>query len=389
MPIAREEHMDFSFDPEQVSFKQSVMKFAARELNADAIEREKKGEFYWEGWRKCSDFGIPALPVPTEYGGLGKDIMSCLLAMEGLGYSCKDSGLLFTLASHTLTCEVPISKHGTSRQKEKYLPKMAKGQWIGGHAITEAEAGSDAFSLRTRAVKKGNTYVLNGTKMFISNAPIANILLVFARTGDRKGFAGITGFIVEKTFPGFSVGKSFDKMGLRTAPMGEVVLADCEVPEENRLGQEGQGAFIFNSEMEWERSCLFACHLGAMEAQLESCINYVKVRHQFGSPIGKFQSITNKIADMKVRIEMARLMLYKVAWMKSQGLRAPLEAAIAKLYLSESFVQSSLDAIQIHGGYGYMTEFGIEKYLRDAIAGNIYSGTSEIQRNTIASWLGL
>jgi hypothetical protein len=255
--------------------------------------------------------------------------------------------------------------------------------------MTEPDAGSDAYSLITKAIGKGDKYILNGTKMFVSNAPIADILLVFARTGKSKGFAGISAFIVEKDFPGFSVGKPLDKMGLLTSPMGEVILEDCEVPVENRLGKEGAGNAIFNAEMEWERSCLFACHLGAMERQLESCVKYAKERRQFGKSIGSFQSISNKIADMKVRIELSRLILYKVAWMKAQGKKAPIESAIAKLYTSESYVASSLDAIQIHGGYGYMKEFGIERDLRDSIAGKIYSGTSEIQRNIIASWLGL
>jgi len=381
--------MDFSFDPDQTSLKDSAVAFARRELNDGVIEREKKGEFSWDGWRKCADFGLQALAVPEAYGGLEKDIITCLLVMEGLGYACRDSGLLFALASHMLTCEIPIATYGTDEQRRKYLPELAAGRWIGGHAMTEADAGSDAFSLTTKAVKDGGRYILNGTKMFITNAPIADVLLIFARTGERKGFAGVTAFIVEKTFPGFSVGNPLEKMGLRTVPTAEVILRDCEVPETNRLGKEGQGAFIFNSEMEWERSCLFACHLGAMEAQLEACVKYAQERKQFGNTIGKFQSVANRMADMKVRIELARLILYKVAWLKSRGQRAPLESAIAKLYLSESFVRSSLDAIQIHGGYGYMTEFGIESYLRDAVAGNIYSGTSEIQRNTIASWLGL
>jgi alkylation response protein AidB-like acyl-CoA dehydrogenase len=255
--------------------------------------------------------------------------------------------------------------------------------------MTEPNSGSDAYSIVTKAVKNGNKYILNGIKTFISNAPIADILLVFAVTDKSKGFAGISAFIVEKNFPGFSVGKPLDKMGLKTSPTGEVILEDCEVPIENRLGKEGSGTAIFNAEMEWERSCLFACHLGAMERQLEACIKYARDRRQFGKPIGKFQSISHKIADMMARIELSRLILYKVAWMKTQGKKAPIESAIAKLYISESYVNSSLDAIQLHGGYGYMTEFGIERDLRDSIAGKIYSGTSEIQRNIIANWLGL
>jgi len=381
--------MDFSFTKEQARFKEAVVKFAQRELSNGALERERKEEFYWDGWKKCADFGIQGLPIPVKYDGLGADILTCVLTMQGLGYGCRDSGLLFAINSHIWTCEIPISVFGTDAQKGKYLPSLTKGTLIGGHAMTEPDSGSDAFSLRTTAVRKGDKYILNGTKMFVSNAPIADLLLVFACTDKSKGFAGISVFIVEKDFPGFSVGRPLEKMGLKTSPTGEVVLQDCEVPLDNRLGEEGAGAAIFNAEMEWERSCLFASHLGAMESQLESCVRYAKQRFQFGKPIGKFQSISKKIADMKVRIEIASLILYKVAWMKAQGKRAPLESAIAKLYISESYVASSLDAIQIHGGYGYMTEFGIERDLRDSIAGKIYSGTSEIQRNIIASWLGL
>lgn len=381
--------MDFSFSEEQIKFRDSVVKFAHRELNEKAGEREKNGEFFAEGWKKCAEFGILGLPLPKKYGGLEADILTCAYVMQGLGYACKDSGLLFVMGSHMWTCEIPILHFGTEEQKEKYLPDLCRGKIIGGHGITEADSGSDAYSLKTTAVKRGDKYILNGSKMFISNAPIADILLIFAYTDRAKGFGGLSAFVIEKGFPGFSVGKPLDKMGLKTAPTGEVILQDCAVPIENRLGKEGAASAIFNAEMDWERCCLFATHLGAMEYQLEVCVKYAKERAQFGSPIGKYQSISNKIADMKARFELASLILYKVASMKAQGKRAPIESAIAKLYVSESYVESSLDAIQIHGGYGYMTEFGLEKHLRDSVAGKIYSGTSEIQRNIIASWLGL
>jgi alkylation response protein AidB-like acyl-CoA dehydrogenase len=381
--------MEFSFTEEQTRFKEAAVKFAQRELNKEAMEREQKGQFHWDGWKKCADFGVLGLPIPKKYGGLESNVLTCMLTMQGLGRACKDSGLLFAVNSHIWTCEIPILTFGTDEQKERYLPSLCKGVLVGGHAMTEPDSGSDAYSIRTTAVRKGDRYILNGTKTFISNAPIADILLVFAYTDKSKGVGGISTFIVEKSFPGFSVGKPLDKMGLRTSPTGEVILRDCEVPAENRLGKEGAGTAIFNTEMEWERSCLFACHLGAMERLLDTCVKYANERSQFGKPIGKFQSISNKIADMKVRIELSSLVLYKLAWMKALGKRAPMEAAIAKLYVSESYVASSLDAIQIHGGYGYMTEFGVERDLRDSIAGRIYSGTSEIQRNVIASLLGL
>ncbi len=381
--------MDFSLTDEQINFKKTAIEFAGRELNNDVKEREKNSEFNMDGWKKCAGFGVHGLAMPEKYGGLGLDILTCILTMEGLGYACRDSGLLFALNSHIWTCESPVLKFGTEEQKEKYLPALINGALIGGHAMTEPDYGSDAYGIKCKAEKKGNKYILNGTKMFITNAPIADILLVFAVTDEKKGFAGISVFIVEKDFYGFSVGKPLNMMGLKTCPMGEVILEDCEVPEENRLGKEGAGSAIFNSEMEWERSCLFATHLGAMEKELEECINYSKVRHQFGKPIGKYQSISNKIAEMRVRIELSRLILYKVAWMKSQGKRVPVESAISKLYISESYVENSLEALQIHGAYGYSTELDFERHLRDSIAGKIYSGTSEIQKNIIASFLGL
>jgi alkylation response protein AidB-like acyl-CoA dehydrogenase len=381
--------MDFSLSREQAALKEHAVAFARRELADGAGEREKAEEFSWDGWRKCADFGILGMPVPEEYGGLGLDILSCVLTMEGLGYACRDSGLLFAINSQLWTCERPILSFGTEEQKRRYLPGLCNGTLVGGHAMTEPGSGSDAFSLTCRAERRGDRYVLNGSKMFVTNAPIADLLLIFASTDRSKGFAGISVFIVEKGFTGFSAGRPLSKMGLRTSPMGEVVLEDCEVPGENRLGREGAGAAIFNAEMEWERSCLFATHLGAMERELEESLAYASERRQFGQPIGKFQSVANRIVDMKVRIELSRLILYKVAWLKAQGKRAFLESAIAKLFVSESYVKTSLDALRIHGAYGYMTEFGIERHLRDAVAGTIYSGTSETQRNIIAGLLGL
>jgi alkylation response protein AidB-like acyl-CoA dehydrogenase len=309
--------------------------------------------------------------------------------MEGLGYGCKDSGLIFALNGQMWTVQMPILRFGSDAQKNKYLPKLCSGEWIGAHGMTEPGSGSDAFSLTTSARLDGDYYVLNGTKTFSSNAPVADVFIVFATVNKRKGFMGVTGFIVEKGFSGFSVGKSIEKMGLRTAPMAELILEDCRVPVSNRLGREGNGAAIFDDAIEWERSCILASLIGGMERQLETCIKYTKERRQFNTPIGKFQSVANKIVDMKVRLETARLILYKVAWMKKAHGKATMDAAIAKLYLSESWIRSCLDAIQIHGGYGYTTEFELERDLRDSLASTLYSGTSEIQRNIIARYLGL
>lgn len=381
--------MDFALTEEQKALRDSIIGFAKKELSGGMREREKEGAFFREGWVKCAAHGIQGLPVPTEYGGLGLDIESCVVAMRALGYACQDSGLLFSINSHIWTCELPIMLFGSEEQKRTYLPRMARGELIGGHAMTEPDAGSDASSLISTATETDEGYVLNGSKTFCSNAPIADLLLVFATTDKKRGWAGITGFLVEKGTPGISCGKPLDKVGLKTSPTGEVVLEDCLVPKSARLGRVGQGMGIFNAEMEWERSCLFACHVGAMQRQLELCIEHAKDRKQFGKAISQFQAISHKIADMKVRIELGDLILHKVAWLKSRGKRAMLESAISKLVVSESYVASSLDAIQIHGGYGFMSETEVDRDLRDAIGGKLYSGTSEIQRNIIASLLGL
>jgi alkylation response protein AidB-like acyl-CoA dehydrogenase len=287
-------------------------------------------------------------------------------------------------------CEIPIWKFGTESQKRRYLPLLAKGELIGGHAITEPDSGSDVFSMRTSAVKDGVYYIINGSKSIVSNGPIADMVIVFAVTNPgRKFLGGISAFVVEKDTPGFKVGKPLDKMGLNTQPIGEMFFDDCRVPSQNLLGGEGSGIKVFNETMEWERSCLFACQVGTMERILNECIQYSKDRVQFGKPIGKNQSITNKIADMKVRLELAKLIIQYVGWLKTQEKSILLESSIAKLFISESIKKAALEAVQIHGGYGYMSEFGIEKELRDSVASTIYSGTSEIQRDIIARLLGL
>ena len=381
--------MDFEFTEEHLAIKKSAIRFAQKALNDEMIERDRDGVFSRELWRKCADFGIQGSAFPQKYGGSDADILSTMLLMEALGYGCKDSGLIFALNGQMWTVQLPILRFGSDAQKDKYLPKLCSGEWIGAHGMTEPDSGSDAFSLSTTAKLEGGYYVLNGTKTFSTNAPVADVFMVFATVDKRKGFMGITAFIVERDFPGFSVGKDIGKMGLRTAPMAELILEDCKVPVENRLGKEGNGAAIFEDAIEWERSCILASLLGGMERQLERCIKYAKEREQFGKPIGKYQAIANKIVDMKVRMETARLVLYKVAWMKQAHGKATMEAAIAKLYLSESWIKSCLDAIQIHGGYGYTTEFELERDLRDSVASTLYSGTSEIQRNIIARFLGL
>jgi alkylation response protein AidB-like acyl-CoA dehydrogenase len=381
--------MDFSWTEEQLKFKQAVIEFARKELNNGLIDRDRQGELARENWSKCARLGILGLAIPEEYGGSGTDIMTTMLVMEGLGYGCRDNGLIFAMNAQMWSVQHPILAFGTETQKQKYLPRLCNGEWIGAHGMSEPDSGSDAYSLRASAERTSEGYVLNGTKMFVTNAPVADMALVFATVNPGKGMGGVTAFLVDKGTAGFRVSRDIEKMGLRTSPMGELILEDCVLPVESRLGSEGAGSSIFNSSMEWERSCILGSHIGAMEHQLEESIRYARERRQFGQRIGKFQSVANRIADMKVRLETARLLLYKVAWLKQAGKPAIMEAALAKLYLSECFVQSSLDAIRTYGGYGYMSEMEVERDLRDAVGGLLYSGTSDIQRMIIARWLGL
>ncbi len=381
--------MDFSFTDEQLALAQAIGRFAEAELNGEVIANDQSGSFPWQAWKKCASMGILGLPAPEEYGGSGQGVLATVLAMEAFGHGCRDNGLVFAVNSQLWSCVIPILHFGSPAQKQRYLPRLCRGELVGGHAATEPNAGSDVFSMRTRAVRKEDGYVLNGSKTFITNAPIADVMIVFAVTDPAKGPLGLSAFLVERDTPGLSVSKNIERLGLRTAMIGELSFDDCRVPADRLLGREGAGASIFNSEMSWERCCLFACHVGAMQRELERCVRYASERSQFGQPIGKYQSVANRIADMRTRLELARLILYKTAWLKEQGKPSALELALAKLFVSEAYVQTCLDAVQIHGAYGYSREYEIERDLRDSIASTIYSGTSEMQRITIARLLGL
>jgi alkylation response protein AidB-like acyl-CoA dehydrogenase len=381
--------VDFSLSDEQRELTEAAADFARRELNRDLAKREDAGEFPREEWQACAKFGILGLPIPPELGGAGSDTLTTALVMEALGYGCQDNGLLFSLNAQMWSVQLPLVIFGSPEQQQAYLPRMVSGDIIGGHAMTEPETGSDALHVRSRAERRGDDYVLNGAKQFITNAPVADVLLVYASVKDRPGLAGLSAFLVDAGTPGLAISSGFEKMGLRTSPMGEIALTDCVVAASSRLGPEGAGMAIFNSSMEWERSCLFASAVGAMRRQLDACVAYARSREQFGQPIGKFQSVSNKLADMYVRLEAARLLIYRVAWLKQQGKSAAAEAAAAKLFTSESWISSSQDAIQTHGAWGYLKDSGIERDLRDAVASTIYSGTSEIQRVILARMLGL
>lgn len=379
--------MDFEWNFEQKTFLESMRKFAEKEVSPGIIERDRKGEFNWEAWRKAGEFGILGLPIPEKYGGGGADIMTMMAGMEGFGLGCRDAGFYLSLAAHIVIGEIPIWKFGSEEQKLRYLPKMCSGEWVGAYGLSEPDAGSDALNLRTTAVRKEDHYILNGTKMFITNGPIANVVVVFTTVDRSKGAKGITAFIVERDFPGFSVSREIDKMGQRTSPTGELIFEDCIVPFENCLGEEGQGVSILYESLEWERACLLAGSIGQVEYELNRCIKYANERVQFGRPIGQFQLIQERLANMKWRLEASRLLVYQAGWMKQKGIPARMEAAIAKLAISETRVANALDAVQIHGGYGYMREFEVERILRDSIAATIGAGSTEIQKITIARQL--
>jgi alkylation response protein AidB-like acyl-CoA dehydrogenase len=381
--------VDFSWTPEQRTLRDSIIAFAQRELQDDVSARDKSATFSRDLWRKCGAMGIQAVPIPEAYGGAGLDQLTAVMVLEALGYACEDGGLCFALNAQMWSIQMPILRFGSEAQKERYLPKLCSGEWIGAHGMSEPGSGSDAFALETRADAVPGGYRLTGTKTFISSAPEADVFLIFATIAREKGVLGVTAFLVDRENPGLRVGRPIDKMGLRTAPMAEVILDDCFVPTSSRLGREGRAAAIFNDSLEWERGCLLASDVGAMQRQLETCVRYARERKQFGRSIGDFQSVSNRLADMKVRLEAARLMVYHAAWSKQQGGPAASESSAAKLFASEALVQSCLDAVQVHGGYGYTTEYGVERELRDAIGSRLYSGTSDIQRAIIARSLGL
>jgi alkylation response protein AidB-like acyl-CoA dehydrogenase len=284
---------------------------------------------------------------------------------------------------------MPIVEHATDEIKSTYLPSLCTGQWVGANAITEAESGSDAFALKSRAIRDGDDYVLNGIKSFVTNGPIADVFIVYASTNPKHGFLGISGFAVPRNTSGLTVGKPFVKPGLSTSPMSSIYLDGCRVPAANMLGREGLGGAVFTGSMGWERACLFAAWVGLMDRQVERAVLYAKERRQFGKAIGKYQAISHRIADMKLRLDAARLLLYRACWQKDQGQDATLEIALSKLAVSEAVIQSSLDSIQIHGALGIIADGGIERALRDSVSSTIYSGTSEIQRELVAKELGL
>jgi len=379
--------LDFTLTPEQEAMKESTRKFAEAELSPGAIERDEKGEFNMEGFRKCGEFGLLGLPIPREYGGSGADVITMMAAMEGLGRGCSDGGFVLSLGAHVVICTIPIWQFGTEEQKKKFLPKLCSGEFIGAFGLTEPNAGSDALNVQTSATKDGDHWVLNGTKMFITNGSIADVVLVIATADKEKKAGGLAAFLVEKGTPGFSCSRELDKMGMRSSPTAELVFEDCRVPDANRVGEVGGGAGVAIGTLGWERGTMIASAIGAQERVIERTVRYAKERVQFGKPIARFQAIAHKLADMKANLEVMRLLVYKSAWLKQNGIDDMAFSAVTKLMVSELGRENNLNALQVHGGYGYMREYEVERWVRDSMLGTIGAGTSEIQRMIISRTL--
>jgi alkylation response protein AidB-like acyl-CoA dehydrogenase len=378
-----------SLTTEQRALHDEVALFARRELNDELEARDHDAVFSRETWVKCAEFGLLGLPVPTAYGGAEADATTIAAALEGLGYGSADNSLIFSLNAQMWAVETPIVRFGTEAQKKRYLPGLCDGSIIGAHGMSEPGSGSDAFGLATTARKAGDEWILDGSKTFVTNAPESDVFVIFATTDRQLGFAGLCAFLVERGAPGLSVGRPFSKMGLRSSHMSEVSLAECRVPSDALLGAAGSGMAIFNASMRWERGLILASAVGTMRRQLERSLEYAQAREQFGQPIGSFQAVAHRLVEMRLRLETSRLMLYRFAALLDSNAGGDLDAALTKLHLSESLIQSSLDVLQVHGAYGYVTEAGIERDIRDALGSRIYSGTPEMQRNLVARHLGL
>ncbi len=377
--------MDFSLTDEQRMFKEQVLRFARKELAPRAQEFDLRSEFDWEAWKKLGEFGILGLHFPEELGGSGADVLTSVLAAEALGEAGVDGGLALSYGAHTYLCADTIFSHGTDEQRRKYIPKLAKGEWVGCMGLTEPSAGSDVASLRTRAEKRGDRWVLNGSKMFITNGAIADVAVIYAKTDTSAAQMGISAFIVEKGSPGFSVGRNLIKMGVRASPTSELIFDDCEIPKENLLGREGAGFLMAMQTVEWDRSTLLAPFVGAASYLIERCSKYAQEREQFGRPIASFQAIRHKIADIKIFLEAARPLVYRIAWCKDQGRPLNhLEAAVAKLFIGDWSLKPTSDAVQVFGGYGYCHEYDVERAFRDGRLAPLGGGTSDIQKVLIS-----
>ena len=374
--------MDFNLSPEHLLIRKMMAEFTENEVKPIAAETDAKTLYPRENIEKLFDLGVMGMCIPKEYGGQGADPLASAICIEELSKQCASTGDI--VATHNGLCCDPILTHGTEAQKAKYLPMLSTGHKVGAFALTEPNAGSDASKGQTEAKLEGDHYVMNGSKIFITNGYVADVFVVFAMTDKSKGTKGISAFIVESSFPGFSVGKHEEKLGLHGSPTAEIVFTDMIVPKENLLGKEGQGFKICMQTLDVGRIGIAAQALGIAEGAMEESINFAKTREQFGRPIAKFQNTQFLFADMHVAIEAARLLTYKAAVAKTEGGRFTLDAATAKLFASEAAMKITTKAVQVHGGYGYTKDYPVERMMRDAKITESYEGTSEIQRVVIS-----
>ncbi|EIJ80276.1 acyl-CoA dehydrogenase domain-containing protein [Bacillus methanolicus PB1] len=376
--------MNLRFTEEQEMIRKMVCDFAQSEI-APFVKNMEKGEFPRCILKKMGELGLMGIPVPEQYGGADMDFTSYIIAIQELSKVSAAVGVI--LSVHTSVCTNPILYFGTEEQKQTYVPKLASGEYLGAFCLTETGAGSDAASLKSRAVKNGDDYIINGSKVFITNGGEADVYIVFASTNLEAGKKGISAFIVEKGAPGFIVGKDEHKMGLHGSRTVQLTFEDMRISAKNLLGKEGEGFKIAMANLDAGRISIAAQALGIAEAALEAAAGYAKERHQFGRPIAAQQGIAFKLADMATNVEAAKLLIYRAANLRQKGIKCRKEASMAKLFASKTAVEAATEAIQIFGGYGYTEDYPVERYFRDAKITEIYEGTSEIQRLVISKQL--
>ena len=377
--------MDFSNSKTEELFLQMIRSFAENEVKPLAAEVDEQERFPMETVRKMAELGIMGIPVPKEYGGAGGNVKMYIRAVEEISRVCATTGVI--LSAHTSLCMAPILENGTEEQKQKYLPKLASGEWIGAFGLTEPNAGTDAAMQQTVAEDAGDHWVLNGTKIFITNAAYADVFIVMAMTDKSKGTKGISAFIVERGFPGFSIGKKEAKMGIRGSATCELVFENCIVPKENLLGVMGKGFNLAMKTLDGGRIGIAAQALGIAQGAMDETVKYTKERKQFGASIASFQNTQFQLADLETKIQAARFLVRSAAWKKDMKLPYTKDAAMAKLFAAETAMEMTTKAVQFHGGYGYTREYPVERMMRDAKITEIYEGTSEVQRMVIAGHL--
>ncbi len=377
--------MDFSLTKTETLFLQMIRDFAEKEVKPLAAEVDEQERFPIETVKKMAPLGIMGIPIPVQYGGAGGNNMLYSMAVEELSAACATTGVI--VSAHTSLCSVPILEYGNEEQKQKYLPKLASGEWLGAFGLTEPNAGTDASSQQTVAVESGDNYILNGTKIFITNSEYADVYIVLAMTDKSQGTRGITAFIVEKDYPGFSVGKKEKKLGIRGSATCELIMENCVVPKENMLGKLNKGFSLAMKTLDGGRIGIAAQALGIAQGAINETVKYVKERKQFGKPISAFQNTQFQLADLQTRIIASRLLVHQAVFKKDRGEPFSVEAAMAKLYASETAMEVTNKAIQFHGGYGYTRDYPVERMFRDAKITEIYEGTSEVQRMVIAGAL--